>query len=193
MSPDRTSVWRDSKLLPVTLVPSVTNVAQNLPVGARLNQFWETWAALGAGPKIIQMLKEGYILPFQTRPNLKRSPTIISCYVYPHLDQWRRLTTKIRELLTGFTCPVWQLMTLKGQLTATEKQVHLGRLHTVAPQKQLEGPRVTSKGDSQVAPPTCKMVAGGKQCAPRSTITSTKTCSAAVYRCILRRLGRSLK
>ena len=37
------------------------------------------------------------------------------------------------------------------------------------------------------------MVAGGKQCAPRSTITPSKTCSAIVYRRIKRRLGCSLK
>ena len=37
--------------------------------------------------------------------------------------------------------------------------------HTVALEKQLEGTRVTGKGDtrSQVAPPSLKMVAGGKQ------------------------------
>ena len=37
------------------------------------------------------------------------------------------------------------------------------------------------------------MVAGGKQCASRSTITPTKTCSANIYRRIKRRVGRSLK
>ena len=37
------------------------------------------------------------------------------------------------------------------------------------------------------------MVAGGKQCAFRSTITPTKTCSVDIYRCIKRRVGRSLK
>ena len=30
------------------------------------------------------MLKEGYTLPFQSRPNLTRSPKIINCYVHPH-------------------------------------------------------------------------------------------------------------
>ena len=30
------------------------------------------------------MLKEGYTLPFQTRPGSTRSPNIISCYVNPH-------------------------------------------------------------------------------------------------------------
>ena len=52
----------------------------------------------------------------------------------------------------------------------------------MAPQTKLEVPRITRKGDTspQVAPPLFKMVAGGKQCAPRSTITPSKTCSAIV-------------
>ena len=67
--------------------------------------------------------------------------------------------------------------------------------HTLAPEEQLEGTRITRKGDTrpQVAPPSLKMVAGGKQCASWSTITPTKTCSADIYRRIKRRLGRSLK
>ena len=48
--------------------------------------------------------------------------------------------------------------------------------HTVALGKQLEGPRVTRKGDPgpQIAPFPSKVVAGGKQCAARSTITPSK-------------------
>ena len=67
--------------------------------------------------------------------------------------------------------------------------------HTVASQKQLTSTRITRKGHSntQVPAPTPKMVAGGKQCAPRSTITPGKTCSANLYRCIKRRVGHSLK
>ena len=66
--------------------------------------------------------------------------------------------------------------------------------HTVALEKQLEGPRITGKGDtgSQVPPPPSKVVAGGKQCATRSTITPSKICSADLYRRIKRRVGRSL-
>ena len=66
--------------------------------------------------------------------------------------------------------------------------------HTVALEKQLEGPRITGKGDtgSQVPPPPSKVVAGGKQCATRSTITPSKTCCADLYRRIKRRVGRSL-
>ena len=58
--------------------------------------------------------------------------------------------------------------------------------HSVASQKQLESTRNTGKDHphSQLTPPTSKMVAGGKQCDQRSTTTSTKTCSADLYRCI---------
>ena len=67
--------------------------------------------------------------------------------------------------------------------------------HTVALEKQLKGPRVIGKGDPgpQIPPPPSKVVAGGKQCASRSTITPSKTCSANLYRRIKRRVGRSLR
>ena len=69
-------------------VTNVKNAAQRLPVGARLQNFWQTWLDLGAGPKVVQILKEGYTLPFQIRPRLTRSPTVISCYVNPHRNSY---------------------------------------------------------------------------------------------------------
>ena len=65
-------------------VINAPNVATNLPVVARLQNFWKIWSDLGAGPKAVQILKEGYTLPFRTRPNLSRNPTVISCYGNPH-------------------------------------------------------------------------------------------------------------
>ena len=65
-------------------VINAPNVATNLPVGARLQNFWQTWLDLGAGPKAVQILKEGYTLPFRTRPNLSRNSTVISNYGNPH-------------------------------------------------------------------------------------------------------------
>ena len=69
-------------------VTTVKNAAPNLPVRARLQNFWQTWLDLGAGPKVVQMLKEGYTLPFRIRPRLTRSPTVISCYVNPHRNSY---------------------------------------------------------------------------------------------------------
>ena len=65
-------------------VTNVRNAALNLPVGARLQNLWQTWLDLGASPKVVRILKQGYTLPFRNRPKLTRSPTVISCHVNPH-------------------------------------------------------------------------------------------------------------
>ena len=67
--------------------------------------------------------------------------------------------------------------------------------HTVAPQEQLENPRDFGEDHShtQITPLTSEMVAGGGQCYHRSTPTPSSTCTASLYRCIKRRVGRSLK
>ena len=49
--------------------------------------------------------------------------------VRPTPDRWQSLQDKIQVLLLSPACPVRQFMSLIGLLTATEKQVHLGRLH----------------------------------------------------------------
>ena len=46
-------------------VTNVEIVVKTLPVGARLQNFWQVWLELGAGPKVVQILREGYPLPFQ--------------------------------------------------------------------------------------------------------------------------------
>ena len=49
--------------------------------------------------------------------------------VRPTPDRWKSLQEKIPELISRPACSVRELMSLIGLLTATEKQVHLGRLH----------------------------------------------------------------
>ena len=49
--------------------------------------------------------------------------------VRPTEERWQTLTDKIRSILSDPVCPVRKFMYLIGLLTATEKQVHLGRLH----------------------------------------------------------------
>ena len=81
-------------------VQNVTNVPPvipNLPVGTRLHQFWERWAALGVSPKVLAVLRKGYILPFRFWPNLTRNPTITSCYVDPHRNSY--LLEALHQLL----------------------------------------------------------------------------------------------
>ena len=118
--------------------------------------------------------------------------------VRPTEERWQALTDKIRSMMSDPVCPVRKFMSLIGLLTATEKQVHLGRLHMRPIQWHLKNNwRVPESLEKvilvpQVPPPSSKVVAGGKQCATRSTITPSKTCSADLYRRIKRRVGRSL-
>ena len=67
--------------------------------------------------------------------------------------------------------------------------------HTVASQATLENTRITRKSNSnsQILVPSFTMVATGRQCSHRPTITPNKACSANLYRRIKRRVGRSLK
>ena len=59
------------------------NVVHAPLVGRRLQPFWQTWALLGANPRAVSILKDGYILPFKIRPPLVRDPLIISGYANP--------------------------------------------------------------------------------------------------------------
>ena len=49
--------------------------------------------------------------------------------VRPTLDRWQNLQDKMLKLLSLPACPDREFVSLIGLLTATEKQVYLGRLH----------------------------------------------------------------
>ena len=67
--------------------------------------------------------------------------------------------------------------------------------HTMAFEEQLES--TGNSGENhlhpKITPHTFKVVAGGKQCDHGTTPTPTSTCVTSLYRCIKRRVGRSLK
>jgi len=52
-------------------------------VGGRLSHFWTQWQRLGADPYVVQVLKEGYKIPFLSRPPLSRVPLVNSQYSDP--------------------------------------------------------------------------------------------------------------
>ena len=104
---------------PATNVPTV---AANLHVGTRLQNFWQTWLDLGAGPKVVQILREGYTLPFQTWPNLTRSPTIISCYVNHHRNLY--LLEALHQLMNKNAVEVVQNQKSLGFLLVPKPNNH---------------------------------------------------------------------
>ena len=78
-------------------VTNVPTVVSSLPVGSRLQNFWEKWAALNVNPRVVSVLREGYVLPFRSRPYLTREPTITSCHVDPHRNSY--LLEALHQLL----------------------------------------------------------------------------------------------
>ena len=49
---------------------------------------FKTFGKLGWSWGLVQILREGYTLPFRTRPNLTRSLIVISRYVDPHRNSY---------------------------------------------------------------------------------------------------------
>ena len=72
-----------NQCLSVPVVPSAPNVVRELDVGGRLQKYWQKWQELGANPRVVSILKEGYSLPFKMRPPLTRFPLIQSGYANP--------------------------------------------------------------------------------------------------------------
>ena len=65
------------------LVHNVPNVVKGQSVGGRLQKFWHIWQEMGANPRVVSVLRDGYTLPFKQRPPLRWSPLIQSGYANP--------------------------------------------------------------------------------------------------------------
>ena len=104
------------------------------------------------------------------------------------------ITTPVVTDLSGPTVHVPDRPTNSHRKTGSPRPT-AHETHTVASQKQLEGTRISREDypSTKVPASSLTMVARGRQCASRSTITPSKTCSANIYRRIKRRVGRSLK
>ena len=72
-----------NQCLSVPSVPNVPHVVTEISVGGRLQSFWQVWQRLGANPRVVSVLRDGYNLPFRERPQLSRFPLIVSKYASP--------------------------------------------------------------------------------------------------------------
>ena len=94
---DVKGVFCASQCLFAPHVPNVPNVVPSLAVGGRLQKFWQVWLSLGANPRVVSILQEGYKLPFKIRPPLTRSPVIKSGYAHP--DKSKALYQAVTDLI----------------------------------------------------------------------------------------------
>ena len=98
--------------LPPSLPPTYPNISQTL-----------------SGTRFLVNVEKSELEPKQVFDFVGYQFDLQSGRVRPTPDRWQALQDKLQTLLSLPTCPVRQFMSLIGLLTATEKQVHLGRLH----------------------------------------------------------------
>ena len=125
------------------------------------------------------------------RPPVRLGPTHTGPLAKPSRENSKTASA------TGLSGPAVHVLdrVVDSHRKASSPKLTAHETHTVAPQKQLEDTGILREGHSntQVSAPTFTMVGGRGQCAPRSTITPSKTRSANLYRRIKRMVGRSLK
>ena len=64
-------------------MPNVPSAVTEQNVGGRLQKFWHIWLEMGANPRVVSVLRDGYTLPFKQRPRLTRVPLVQSGYATP--------------------------------------------------------------------------------------------------------------
>ena len=76
---------------------NIQQLYEGPPIGGRLKGFVHQWVLLGAHQHQINIISDGYSLPFRTRPVLSRHPVIISGYRDDSKDH--ALYSSIQDLL----------------------------------------------------------------------------------------------
>ena len=67
-----------SPCLSAPTAPNASNAVAGQSVGGRLQKFCHIWQKMGANPRVVSVLRDGYTLPFKQRPLLTRSPLVLS-------------------------------------------------------------------------------------------------------------------
>ena len=115
-----------------------------------------------------------------------------SVLVKPTQERWHKLQDLILRLKSKHVLTVRYLMSLIGLLASTEKMVPEGRLHMRPFQFHLKGAgQPPSLDRSHFSTP--RLVAKSLKCDERCRPSSQRPQYPTLYRCLKRRLGRSLR
>ena len=82
-------------------LPTPTNdvtIPQHGPVGARLNLFWRAWEQHQVEPWVLQVLKEGYCIPFHRHPPLSPVPIDFPSY-RGNKEKFSALQEEVNQML----------------------------------------------------------------------------------------------
>ena len=168
--------------IPRNLSSSHPNPGQNVPGPRLVGEFRKIRAGTQAGLRLCRLPVRSQVRPGQTDPGPVAKPS------------GQDTSTSVITGLSGPTIHVPDRPSNSYRETSSPRPT-AHETPTVASQKQLEGTRISREDYSPTKnpAPSLTMVARRRQCASRSTITPSKTCSADIYRRIKRRVGRSLK
>ena len=81
-------------------------------VGGRLHSFRRDWQTNKCSSNVLNIITNGYVLPFLSKPNLVRFPLILSEYKARQKDQ--ALATCIQSLLSKNATKRWKIKNLLG-------------------------------------------------------------------------------
>ena len=168
--------------IPPGLSPTYSDTGKNMPGSRLVSEFGK----IRAGTQTSLQLRR---LP--VRPQVRSGPTDTGPVAKP---PGKDTTTFIAAGLSGPAVHVLD-RSVNSHREASSLRPITHETHSVASQKQLEGTGILRKGhpSTQVPAPTFMLVAGRKQCPPRTTVTPYEARSANIYRRLKRRVGRSLK
>ena len=168
--------------IPANLSPTYPNPGQDVPGPRLAGKFREIRTGTQPGLRLCRLPVRPQVRPGQTDSGPVAKPS------------GQDTSTFVATGLSGPAVHVPDRSSNSHRKTGSPRPI-THETHTVASQKQLEGTRISREDYPSTKGPTpsLTMVARGKQCASRSTITPSKTCSANFYRRIKRRVGCSHK
>ena len=168
--------------IPANLSPTYPNPGQDVPEPRLAGKFREIRTGTQTGLRLRRLPVRPQVWPGQTDSGPVEKPS------------GQDTSTFVATGLSGPAVHVPDRSSNSHRKTGSPRPT-THETHTVASQKQLEGTRISREDYPSTTGPTSSltMVARRRQCASRSTITPSKTCSAIFYRCIKRRVGRSRK
>ena len=101
-----TAISRKPELMPT---PNESSLPPSSGVGARLHGFWGIWEQKGAEPWVVEVLKEGYSIPFEHQPPTTDVPQEYPSYL-GNKEKFQALQAEVLEMLQkGAIEPVTQL------------------------------------------------------------------------------------
>ena len=150
--------------IPRNLSPTYPNPGQNVPGPRVAGEFREIRAGTQTGLRLRRLPVRSQVRPGQTDPGPVAKPS------------GQDTSTPFTTGLSGPTVHVPDRPANSHRKTGSPRPAAY-ETHTVASQKQLEGTRISREDypSTKVPAPSLTVVARGRQCASRSTITPSKT------------------